>query len=386
MRIAHVTPYFLPSYGGVEIHILKLAQQQIGVGHEATVFTLESAHGQPLGWKEWEGVRLFRGKNVASSLRRAFGSSPDVIHAHGARSPFAAASLLIARFARVPSVFTPYCYYPPTTRVAYVKKLIYDATVGRLALRLSHGVLSGTVVDRAASIRSGADPHRCHLVPNAVDLERLVGAVPDYTWLQEAGLTDFVLYVGRINRVKNVGFLVEALPQLPPSVKLLAVGPVEDNQCVSDMQVRAHELGVADRVIFAGKVNFEELVAAYKRARVFVFASDFEGLPTAVLEAMALGKIVVAAATGGTPTLIQHGVNGFLFRPGDLGAFGTTVNTCLSKEMTRVCEAAARTVAHGYSWRSVSSTVEEIYRQVGACAGPPRGHLPSTSMPREEFA
>ena len=75
-------------------------------------------------------------------------------------------------------------------------------------------------------------------------------------------------------------------------------------------------LSIADRVTFLGPVAPEGVNEAMQRADVFVVSSFMEGVPVVLMEAMAVGVPVIATGVGGMAELVEHGVNGFVVRPG----------------------------------------------------------------------
>jgi glycosyltransferase involved in cell wall biosynthesis len=149
----------------------------------------------------------------------------------------------------------------------------------------------------------GRDPDT--IIPNGVDLA-LAGA----GWRYEQGFTAddvLVVSVARLSPQKNPLLLIDALPD-DPRCHLILVG---DGELRGEVQRRAgprvHCLGVRSDI---GRTLAD--------CDVFALASDYEGLPVAVIEAMAAGRPVVATAVGGVPELIENGVHGFLVQAGDV--------------------------------------------------------------------
>lgn len=103
---------------------------------------------------------------------------------------------------------------------------------------------------------------------------------------------------------KNSGFLFT----------MAGDGRQEDVDLVKN---RLREYGIPDKVIFPGWVRGTEKDALLRDSDIFLFPSYHEGMPVAVLEAMAYGKAVVSTNVGGIPKLIEHGENGYLCEPGD---------------------------------------------------------------------
>jgi len=129
-----------------------------------------------------------------------------------------------------------------------------------------------------------------------------------------------LLYVGRMARNKRIHILVEALPlirQRYPETVLLLVGETGHVYAgyVAEVKARAAELGIAEAVIFTGPQQRERISEFYRLCDVFVTASIHEGFCMPVVEAMALGKPVVAAAATALPDTVGNA--GLLFTPDD---------------------------------------------------------------------
>jgi glycosyltransferase involved in cell wall biosynthesis len=127
--------------------------------------------------------------------------------------------------------------------------------------------------------------------------------------------------VGRLIPLKRVDGLLEALKELP-DLGLVVVG---DGPERLRLERRARELGVSDRVYFAGQRSKKEALGLMAACDLFVLNSVHEGLPHVVLEAMALGLPVVATVAGGTPEVVRDGETGVLV-PGRYGTLGASLS------------------------------------------------------------
>jgi glycosyltransferase involved in cell wall biosynthesis len=116
--------------------------------------------------------------------------------------------------------------------------------------------------------------------------------------------------VGRLIPLKQVDRLIEALREIP-ELGLVVVGDGPERPRLERI---AQELGVSGRVYFAGQRSKKETLSLMAACDFFVLNSTHEGLPHAVLEAMALGLPVIATAVGGTPEVVQDGETGVLFQ------------------------------------------------------------------------
>ncbi len=133
-----------------------------------------------------------------------------------------------------------------------------------------------------------------------------------------------VLTVARLDKQKGHCFLLEAAALIPQAqFVLVGEGPAR-----SSLEEHAQALGLGDRVVFLGyRPDIPELLAC---CDLFVLPSLYEGLPISVLEAMAVGKPVIASAVGGTAEVVIHGETGLLVPPADPIALATAIRTLLA--------------------------------------------------------
>ena len=172
---------------------------------------------------------------------------------------------------------------------------------------------------------------------------------------------DRLIFVGRLTSEKQVEVILRALARLDRPVPLDIVG---DGDQRKGLEALCRELGLADRVVFHGKVDDARLVELYSRAAVFAIASIAELQSIATLEAMASGLPVVAADAMALPHLVEDGENGYLFPPGDDEALADRLDRVLSQDReTRV--AMQRASLEGVVPHDIERTLdtfEALYR------------------------
>ena len=157
------------------------------------------------------------------------------------------------------------------------------------------------------------------------------------------GPTDPVVLVPAVLRAgKGHDVLLEAVPELRrrvPAVRVLLAGGGE-----LESELRTHAAGLGDAVSFLGaRGDMPELFAA---SDVVVLPSLSEALPTALMEAAAAGRPVVATRVGGVPEVVQHDRTGLLVPAGDAAALTEALARLLiDKRQAAACGAAARTLA-----------------------------------------
>jgi glycosyltransferase involved in cell wall biosynthesis len=125
-----------------------------------------------------------------------------------------------------------------------------------------------------------------------------------------------LLAVGRLVRAKGFDQMLEAVALLrregePTRAVIVGDGPERDG-----LEALAARLGVQDLVTFAGAVGHDEIRRFYADARIVCVPSLAEGLPVVLMEAMAVGRPVVATRITGVPELVEDGVSGLLVTPG----------------------------------------------------------------------
>lgn len=120
---------------------------------------------------------------------------------------------------------------------------------------------------------------------------------------------DYYCYVGRINAAKGVSTLVKAASQLPYKLKILGDGPLKSEL----------EKSAGDNIEFLGQQEWGAIKEIEGRAKFSVLGSEiYENNPLSVIEAKCLGTPVLGANIGGIPELIEEGISGMVFTPGDV--------------------------------------------------------------------
>jgi glycosyltransferase involved in cell wall biosynthesis len=161
------------------------------------------------------------------------------------------------------------------------------------------------------------------------------------------------LFAGRLTRQKRVDrlFPVLALAHKGIALRLAGDGPER-----AALEVMAEGLPTGTAT-FLGWCARKDLLAEYAGADVFVLASDYEGMPNVVLEAMAAGLPVIATASSGTTDLIRDGINGFLVPADDPQAFCDRLHLLQNDpERLRSLSDAARLTARAYTWERAALT------------------------------
>lgn len=176
-----------------------------------------------------------------------------------------------------------------------------------------------------------------------------------------------ILTVGRMVERKGVRYLIEAMQHLPQArLEVVGGGPL-----LPKLQLLAKQLGLNDRVHFAGKVSEAELIEHYRRATVYVqpgiidSRGDTEMLGVVLLEAMHYGVPVVASNVGGMPDVVADGQTGLLVPQKDHWALAKAIKRILEDEKfrQRLVLGADEHLKTNFSWDIIVSRWMDVYKQ-----------------------
>lgn len=322
MRILHVDPE--RGWGGGEAQVALLVEELRRRGHESR---LAAPVGAPLA-RATRGEAAVFDCPIASHLDlrvvprlRRLARDVDVVHFHTARA-HAMAPWLVGLAAR--RIVTRRMDYAP--RGGPWVRYLYNHAVDRV-IAISEGV-------RRVLVAAGVDPARIRVVPSGVDVARLVPAAGARAALRRAWGADdaqvVAIVVGVLERRKGHDVLLEAAARLGAGAPLryvfVGAGPLE-----TALRRAAHARGVA--VTFLG--FRDDVVDCLAAADVAVLPSRHEGLGVAALEAMAVGRPVVASRVGGLAEVVADGETGSLVPPDDPAALAAALGELAAAPETR---------------------------------------------------
>jgi D-inositol-3-phosphate glycosyltransferase len=225
-----------------------------------------------------------------------------------------------------------------------------------------------------------ADPEKVHVVPSAVNIETF-RPVPRDEARRRIGLPMeglVVAYVGRMlprkdvrNLVRAVALLPERHPEVPPVTLLLVGGETAapDPAATPELGVLmrlAEELGIRERVRFAGKRQPEMLRNYYSAGNVVVTTPWYEPFGLTPLEAMACGRPVIGSAVGGIGFTVKDGETGFLVPPRAPEVLAERLAYLLARPdvQRRMGRAARDRVEREFTWKTVARRTASLYDAV----------------------
>lgn len=315
MRIGLFTDTYPPYINGVSTSVLMLKQGLEKLGHKVYVVTVNSENfhykkeddvlmipGVPIGILDFRMTSLYplRAQKIIKSWNL------DVIHTH---TEFGVGSFarLIAKQYNIPLVHTYHTMYEEY--IYYITKGYFDGASKKLVEYLTLFLCDKTVEELIVPTKKTYDLFKekykvkrdVHIIPSGIDVTRFYRENINKKELEnlkkELNIKkdDFIiLYVGRIAKEKNIEFLINNLNDISkkiPKTKMVIVG---DGPDMNDLALLVHENKLDKKVIFTGKVPWNDIPKYYQLANVFVTSSKTETQGLTVIEAMAASKVVVA--------------------------------------------------------------------------------------------
>ena len=320
--------------GGAHVHLLDLASRAQADGH--TVEVMVGGNGLYAELLRGKGLRVVNLRYLVRPIKphldvlavlecwRAFRRfKPDIVHVHSTKAGLVGRAA--SKVAGLPVVFTAHGWAFTEGIAERSRRLA--VTFEKCAARLSDAIICVSEYDRQLALRMG--------VGNALLLTRIHNGVPEVSAAQRsipqrAGARR-IICVARLDAPKDHALLLDALAMLedlPWVLELIGDGPL-----TQDVQQKARDLGLADRVEFSGLCN--DVPTRLAASDVFVLASDWEGLPLSILEAMRAGLPVVASDVGGVSESVTDDVTGFLVPKGEKAILANRLRRLLADTALR---------------------------------------------------
>lgn len=215
------------------------------------------------------------------------------------------------------------------------------------------------------------------VIPCGTDLDNF-HTIPKLEARQKLGLKptdEVVLYVGRFDPRKGIETLVRSFALIkqnavdPTNLRLVIVGgsasDKSDGQERQRIEQLVNDLGIAENVVFAGRIGHDRLPLYYTAADVCAIPSHYEPFGLVAIEAMACGTPVVASDVGGLKFTVLPEETGLLVPPQDEAAFAVAIERILNDELwaRKLRRRASERVQQYFSWTSVAAQLSDLYRR-----------------------
>jgi phosphatidylinositol alpha-mannosyltransferase len=365
LRVALVTEYYFPHFGGVTEHVQNLAVHLRSWGHTAIVITSNMAGQKDDGAEVYRVGRSlvllsngsFARVTAGLGLRRAIGrilreERINVVHVHGPLAPtLGLVAPEAARELGMPVVATFHSWFRRSLPYLFLRAPL-QARLDRFAARIA--VSAPAVEAHSRYFRSeweiipnGVDVGSFH--PNGTRSPDLVKAAPK------------LLFLGRLDPRNGLDQVLSAMPRILaafPRAELVVAG---DGPLRPVYEGRARALGTSVR--FVGRV-YDERPALYGAADLYLCPTNKASFGITLLEAMACGTPIVGSDISGFRELV-HGGKTLLVPPDDPAAWADAVIRLIQDPARRAeMSAWGLGTAAQYSWSDVSARILEVYRRV----------------------
>jgi len=392
MRVLHVLDHSIPLHSGYTFRTAAILREQRALGWETfhvtspkqgkTAAAMEDVDGLrfyrsevppagPAGINEWRLIRATEARleQLARELR------PDVIHAH---SPVlnAIPAIRVGRRLGIPVVYEIRAFWEDAAvdhGTTSEGSLRYRATraLETWAIKRVDHVFTICEGLRRDIVARGVPETKVTVIPNAVDVEgfQLSGA-PDEALKAKLGLQGKTVlgFVGSFYAYEGLDLVLDAFAAMhagQPDLRVLLVGGGPQD---ANLKAQAQRLGIADKVVFTGRVPHSEVSRYYDLIDLLAYPRHSMRLtelvtPLKPLEAMAQGRIFVASDVGGHKELIRDGETGRLFAAGQVPALVATLNDMLAH---RDRWAAMRTAGRHFvedvrNWKNSVANYKAVY-------------------------
>ena len=395
MRILHILDHSIPLHSGYTFRTAAILREQRALGWETfhlsspkqgvTAAMVEEVDGltfhrtslpspAPSGVAELRQMRAVQARieELARELR------PDVLHAH---SPVlnAIPAIRAGRKLGIPVVYEIRAFWDDaavdhgTTTEGSVRYRVTRALETWALKRIDHAF---TICEglRRDIVERGIPAAKVTVIPNAVDVEGFqLSGVADPVLRRQLGLEGATVlgFVGSFYAYEGLDLLLDAFPALlhkRPELRLLLVGGGPQD---ANLKAQAQRLGVADKLIFTGRVPHSEVSRYYDQIDLLVYPRHSMRLtelvtPLKPLEAMAQGRLFVASDVGGHRELIRDGETGTLFKAGSADALAEAVLDMLDhRERWPAMRAAGRHFVEDVrNWKNSVANYAAVYRRL----------------------
>ncbi len=353
MRIAQVCHRYSPNIGGVERHVQEIAER-LARRHEVEVITADRFGGLSKS-EEINGVRVTRFRSLSPG--DAYFAAPqicsylkkggfDVVHAHNYHALPALFACRACKGERL--IFTPHYHGLGSTPFRDMLNKPYRKVGSRIFER-AEKIICVSNYERSLVIKDFGFEEKIEVIPNGINLDDIEGAEP----FEHDGR--LILYIGRLDRYKNVDRAVEAMKYLPEDLHFYigGTGIYRD-----DLKILIEKLDLADRVKLLGFVPEEDKYRWMKACDLFINLSSVEAFGMTVLEALAAGAPVVVSAAGGLGEFAEkfEGVRSI--------NVGSAPPDALARLMEESIGIEVMEDLRKYDWRNIAARVEKAYMAI----------------------
>jgi len=365
--------------GGVESSVYGLSSELIK-NNRVCVIDIPRQHLKADKVEIMEGIEVFRfwnkGKSNTSALQRLKAIistikklAPDICHIHST-SLFSLSVYLLLKIYRIPVITTVHGLAHIEKRNIWKKqrniknliKYLSQSVTEFFYIGISHDLIVDTDYVKSA-IELYKLQHKIFHLPvfNVVPQ----GINPVFFNLTSEPKRNHLLSVGSINRRKGHLLLLKSMQKVKESVpdfKLTIAGVLSDEIYYGELIAAVTNYDLNENIQFKTNASFEEVLALYRSAEIFVLHSQEESQGIVFCEAMAARMPIVATNVGGIPWVVQNNINGLLSDFGDIDTFANNIIKLMNDESVRVKMSELNHIqSNQYNWKLVTEKIVGVY-------------------------
>jgi glycosyltransferase involved in cell wall biosynthesis len=385
MKTLIVMPFFYPAtrFGGPVLQAFEVAKRLASRGHSVSVVTSDlglDASARRNQWVSREGINIYYGTTnwyskyppyFMPSLNKVLQKSIaecDVVYVRVGLTMLNSAVVRTARTCSTPVVYNAEgCLCPTRLKAKRVSKWFFLRLFERQILMACTRLNACSAKESEDYVLQGADRQKIDIIPNGVDLPTQ-GAISDALaerFRQQFSIPSgpIVLYMGRLVAMKRPDLLLDAFSQVDPKYKAQLVFAGADWGMESALRKRAEASSIGNQVQFVGELGGDAKAGALSAASIFALISESEGLPNAVLEALAHGIPCVVSRFCNVDQI--SGANAGFITELDATEVARQLTALLSDEQLRRSQSAAakRLASECFSIDSVVLSIEASLMQ-----------------------
>ena len=370
--------------GGIARVVHDLSQRLIRDGHEVTVVTYRD--GDVPYYENDKGVNVYRVDNYmihpnnfidwimqlnfnmiakASEIINEQGKF-DVIHAHDWLVAYSAKTLKESY--KIPIVTTIHATESGRNSGIHdeVQRYINDSE-WLLTYESTEVIVNSNFMKNDLQRLFGLPYEKINVIPNGISLNNFSGVEKDYDFRRKYAMDNekIILYVGRLVYEKGIQHLIGAMPKILANyhdAKLVICGK---GGMIDELRQETKNLGIENKVYFAGYCDSKTVQKMYKCADIAVFPSTYEPFGIVALEAMLAGIPIVVSDVGGLNEIVEHGVTGMKSYAGNSNSISDSVLSLLfdAKLCDNVSKNAVKKVKELYNWNKIAQDTHYVYEQ-----------------------
>ncbi|MBI4154952.1 glycosyltransferase family 4 protein [Candidatus Woesearchaeota archaeon] len=378
MKIAHISMFYHPTFGGVEKVIEELALRQIKEGHEVHVFCCDSdkyKRIKPLNerinsvnvhrHRYWLRLSLFTfiWPTLIFNKHLWFGKF-DIFHSHVSGHLYNLIAGIIAKIRGIKYIHTTHCPWTESFRPLAVRIPLFFTNLifNRIAFKLMNKIIAITPWELPI-LEKWIKKEKIIVLPNGMD-KIFFSKVKDNNFRKKFKIPEkekLVLFFGRYNITKGPEKLILATKEIlkeRKDITFLFIGPDEG------MLNQMLELAKGEnKIMIQGPIrDRNEVVKMYQSADVYTLPSFREGLPLTIFESFASGLPVIASPVNGVPYEMENNVNGLFVNYGDIRGLKNAILKVLDNKNLSLKFSKNNIIkAKNYDWDIIYKKYMEIY-------------------------